>query len=388
MKILFVSAVLPYPLYSGGQIRIYNLLKRLAEKHEIHLYSFIRSDKEKEYLPKLSFCKKVVTIHRGHAWQPKYVFKTLTGSYPFLWNTYHNSEMQSLLSDEIVKGQYDLIHIEPGYVWPSIPTEHKIPIVIAEHNIEHEVYAGFAKQFSVAPLRPFMSLDVAKMAKWEQRSWQQSAGIVAVSEDDKKYISQYSGGKPVTVVPNGVDTKLFAFHPKKNFPEKGMIFLYVGNFLWMENRDAADHIVRDLWPAIKEKYPEATLRIVGKNAPAGQYFIGNVQNIQDELYNADIMLAPIRIGGGTKYKLLESMAAGLPVITSFTGAKGMAGADKKQFLLAESAADVLESIEYLRSDSQRRTLVQNARALVEKDYSWALIASSLDTVWQSAHAGK
>ena len=131
MKVLFVSAVLPYPLYSGGQIRIYNLLKRLAKKHEIHLYSFIRSEKEKEYVSNLSFCKTVTTVLRGRAWQPKYLLKTLTNPYPFLWNTYHNSEMLSLLSDEIAKGQYDLIHIEPGYVWPSIPTEHKIPIVIA-----------------------------------------------------------------------------------------------------------------------------------------------------------------------------------------------------------------------------------------------------------------
>ena len=131
MKVLFVSAVLPYPLYSGGQIRIYNLLKRLGKKHEIHLYSFIRSDKEKEYISELSFCKTVTTVLRGHAWRPNYLLKTITSSYPFLWNTYHNSDMLSFLSDEIAKGGYDCIHIEPGYVWPSIPTEHKIPIVIA-----------------------------------------------------------------------------------------------------------------------------------------------------------------------------------------------------------------------------------------------------------------
>ena len=140
MKILFVSAVLPYPLHSGGQIRIYNLLKRLVDTHEIHLYSFIRSETEKKYLPDLRFCKSVTTVLRGRVWQPKYIYKTLTGSLPLLWSSYHNSRMVGFLADEISLGNYDLIHIEPGYVWPSVPTQHRVPIVVAEHNIEHEVY--------------------------------------------------------------------------------------------------------------------------------------------------------------------------------------------------------------------------------------------------------
>ncbi len=368
MKILFVSAVLPYPLYSGGQIRIYNLLKRLVEKHEIHLYSFIRSDKEKEYLPKLSFCKKVVTVYRGHAWQPKYVLKTLTNPYPFLWNTYYNSEMLSLLSDEIAKGEYDLVHIEPGYVWPSIPTQHRVPIVIAEHNIEHEVYGAYAKQFSVQLLRPFMSLDVAKMAKWEQRSWQESAGIVAVSEDDKKYISQYSGGKPVTVVPNGVDIDTFDYKPKKH--TNVLTFLYVGNFKWMENKDAADNITQNYWPVIKEKHPLAVLRIVGQHAPDGP-----VTDIVSEFHKADVLLAPIRVGGGTKFKILESMAAGLPVITTTVGAQGL---PRENLWIADAPSQL--DIDAVLEDKLK---IKKARKLIESEYNWDIIAGKLDAVWNS-----
>lgn len=363
MKILFVSAVLPYPLHSGGQIRMYNLLKRLGKKHEISLYAFIRSEKEKQYIPQLSFCKKVVTILRGRAWQPKYLFKTIASSYPFLWNTYHNSHMLSLLSDEIAKGRYDLIHIEPGYVWPSLPAEHNIPIVIAEHNIEHEIYSAYAKQFSIPVLRPFMMLDVAKMKQWEKRIWSEATAVVAVSEEDKKVI-----GEKATVVPNGVDLPAFPFTPGKAHAHP--VFLYVGNFKWMENRDTADNIKKNYWPTIRKQYPHATLRIVGQGAPDGPF-----TSMQEELARADVMLAPIRIGGGTKFKILEAMASGVPVVTSTLGAAGL---DKNVLWIADSPRQL--DIPAVFAD---RTKIKNARQQIEGVYNWDIIAKKLDTVWNS-----
>jgi glycosyltransferase involved in cell wall biosynthesis len=275
-------------------------------------------------------------------------------------------------------GTYDLVHIEPGYVWPSVPTEHRIPIVVAEHNIEHTVYESFVKAFRIGILRPFLMRDVIKMNTWQRHVWERAARIITVSESDKTFIHQTN----VSVVPNGVDIKSFAFRPKKTMA-KNFTLLYVGNFRWMENRDAADHIIRDFWPAIHKVYPDARLRIVGKNAPKGEYFVGAVDTIQDELHSADIMIAPIRVGGGTKYKILEAMAAGLPVITSSLGIAGMHGEDKKHFLIAESATDVLESITSLSDNTIRLSLVTNARSLIEKEYSWDLIAQKLDSIWNS-----
>jgi len=365
MKILFVSAVLPYPLHSGGQIRIYNLLKRLGGSHEIHLYSFIRAESEKKYLPQLSFCTSVATVLRGRVWQPKYLLKTLTGSYPLLWSSYYNSDMLTALADEITVGNYDLIHIEPGYVWPSIPTEHRIPIVVAEHNIEHEVYRKYVDAFPVSFLKPFLSLDVSKMIAWEKRCWSKASAIVAVSESDKRFI-----GKPnVSVVSNGVDIEAYPFKPKKT---PGFRFLYTGNFRWMENRDAADYLRGTIWPVIKKQYPQATLRIVGKGAPDGA-----VERIQDELCDADIMIAPIRIGGGTKFKILEAMACGLPVVTTTIGAEGI---DTKALWIADTPEETMMRIHEIGKNKQKITY---GRSLVEREYNWDSIAKKLDHVWNS-----
>lgn len=396
MKILFVSAVLPYPLHSGGQIRIYNLLKRLSKHHEIHLYSFIRSDSEKEYIRHLSFCKKVIPIMRGRVWQPGYIFKSMTGAYPLLWESYHNSEMQSLLADEIIKGKYDLVHVEPGYVWPSIPTEGRVPIVVAEHNVEHEVYEAYIRQFPIMPLRPILSMDVAKMKFWEKRVWTESDAITMVSDRDKQMVSTLVDPQKISVVSNGVDLVDFAFRPKKNISKEKLTFLYVGNFAWMENKDAVEHLVADFWPAIVKRYPGAQLRIVGKNMPksfeklqsSGVHFLSSVDVITDELYAADIMLVPIRVGGGTKYKILEALSAGLPVIASTQGVVGMQVTGGKELLIADTIQDVLTNIETLTDSGKRLKLTQAARTCVEKNYSWDSIAETLNKVWQDTYAKK
>jgi polysaccharide biosynthesis protein PslH len=374
MKILFVSAVLPYPLVSGGQVRIYQLLKKLSKIHDITLYTFIRSEKEKEYTKELSFCKKVVTVMRGRAWQPRYLIQTLFSRFPFLYQTYNNSLMRTLLGEELQNG-YDLIHLEPGYVWLSLP-KTDTPVVVSEHNIEHDVYLKYVNHFKIPFFRPFLRLDVAKMNTWERHIWKLVRGVTAVSESDKTHMANVVGAGKVTVVPNGVDTA---------------VFLYVGAFSWIQNTDAASHLLIDIWPAIQAKYPEASLRIVGKNPPeklkkmarGNVEFAGFVQDIHAEYTSADIFLAPIRVGGGTKYKILESMASGLSVVTTEVGARGIENSNEALWI-SETPKEMLEAIgDIMHKD--RLEKLKKARRLVEQKYSWEHIAEILDSVWKSTY---
>lgn len=391
MNILFVSALMPYPLYSGGQVRIFNLLKRLSHQHRITLYAFIRDHKEEQYTKELSFCHKVEVVYRGHAWQMRYILSSL-GKYPFLLSTYSNGEMRQKLMTEIASQQYDLMHIEPWYVYPSLPSS-SLPLVVAEHNIEYSIYEQYVKSFSFVPLKPLLSWDVWKLRQWEETVWQKANHVVAVSEDEQQIISKKTE-TPVSVVANGVDVESFTFRPKRIDPGR-LRFLFVGYFGWLQNRDAVNYLLTSLWPRIITHFPDAQLTIVGKKMPqtlkravsaAGAVLLEEVPTIQEAFQAADIVLAPIRVGGGTKFKILEAMAAGVPVITTTIGAAGLNIQSEKELFIADSPEEQLNAIIRLVEDrSLQISITRAARKKVETTYAWDRIAKELSTVWEKTY---
>ena len=389
MNILFVSALLPYPLHSGGQVRMYNLLKALSKKHTITLFSFIRNDEERAYAKELSFISEVHMVMRGKGMQVKYLIGAL-GNYPLLLSTYDNRMMQEEIRKELSKKKYDLVHAEPFYIYPSLP-KLTLPLVVAEHNVEYAVYEKNARKLSISLLRPFAFLDAVKIKVWEEIIWQKAKKVIAVSDEDARAISKITN-KNTTVVPNGVDTKYFAYHAHV-FDIKKPSFLFVGNFLWAPNKEAVQQLLQLIWPAISAAFPNATLSIVGKHFPSSlrSFIVSSVKieeyvdDIRDAFVKADVLLAPMGIGGGTKFKLLEAMASGTLVITTKEGRMGLSGIDGKEFIEAENSTAFVAAVK--RVYGQQKNAIQmtkDARALVEKKYDWAEIAKKLDEVWKGA----
>lgn len=373
MNVLFVSAVLPYPLHSGGQIRIYNLIKRLSRRHRVTLASFIRGEEELQYKKELAFCESVHMVMRGRAWQPKYLMSAF-GKYPFLLATYDNSDMRKTLTDLLSTKRFDLLHAEPFYVWPSIP-EIRLPIVISEHNIEYAVYKRFTPWFA--------RLDTAKLAFWEHYIWNKAKTVTAVSEEDAAVIRKNIGDR-VTVVPNGVDLKIFRY--RKPVLSDSPTILFVGNFRWRPNREAARTLLADIWPKIKRVLPGATLWIVGKDMPKEfRQFAKAADDISKVYHDADVLVAPHEIAGGTKYKMLEAMATGLPIVTTRKGAAGLSMKAGVHYLEACGTQGFVDQIKRLSENTTlSETVTKNARELAETTYNWDDIAQKLEYVWKNA----
>ena len=390
MKVLFVSAVLPYPPKSGGQIRMYQLLKRMAKKHEITLVSFIRDDKERAYEKDLGFCKKVIMVMRGRGLRLSYLFRALTGKYPLLLATYDNETMKKTLTDLLTRETFELVHLEPFYDWPAIPKTH-VPVVVSEHNVEYEVYEYHARRFWMPALRPFLFLDAVKLRLWEHKVWANVAARTAVSPEDAAAMK--TAGE-VTVVPNGVDLKAFSYAPRAK-KAKGPAVLFVGDFRWFPNKDAAERLVSDIWPVIKKRFPGASFRIVGRHIPggiaaavrrAGGTVQSDVPDIAEEYRSADALIAPHAIGGGTKFKMLEAMASGLPVITTKEGMAGLAAVSGTHYLQAAAPRDYVAQLEKIWDNRKiRDTITAAARNLVETHYGWDAIARELDAVWKKTY---
>lgn len=389
MNILFISAVLPYPLYSGGQIRMYHLLKRLSKEHSITLLSFIRDKKENTYCKELSFLTHVKTVYRGKALQLKYLLGAL-GNYSWLLSTYNNNEMKRTINQELGTNNYDLVHIEPFYVYPSLP-ELSVPLVVSEHNVEYSVYEQFVRKFPLSFLRPFLFLDVVKTRIWEETVWKKANALIAVSQADKVVMESVRKNS-VAVVSNGVDCAQYRYM-KKAITTDNLRCLFIGDFAWMPNTEAVTVLLKFIWPAIIAAFPKATLTIVGKQFPKTlKSFVDNsitlVHQVSDirTVYDAhSILLAPMGIGGGTKFKLLEAMASGLVVMTTHEGRMGLGvepNVDLFEVQTKEEYASAIHTI--LKHPEKIVTMTKHARNVIEQQYNWDTIAKVLDKTWSEA----
>ena len=153
-------------------------------------------------------------------------------------------------------------------------------------------------------------------------------------------------------------------------------------------------LVGDIWNGIRAKYPDATLRIVGKNMPPalkknmmreGVVLLEDVEDIRLEYQKADALLAPIRIGGGTKFKILEAMASGLPVITTKKGIEGLHVENEKHLMAVDGLKDIVGAIDNVLQRKTRESMVDAARRKIEQEYSWKTIADKLLSAWQTAY---
>jgi len=395
MRILIVSSYLPYPLFSGGAVRLFNIIKELSKKHKITLVCEIRPNQTQEDVQKIKkFCEDIIVIPRKRQWSIENIIKTGFSYAPFLVVGHTLSDMKKNIVRLLSEKRFDLIHVETSYIIQNVPKTY-IPTVLVEHNIEYKVYERYMKS-SPWYLRPLLAVDIWKLRKWERNCWLKATKLVAVSDIEKSLMQR----SDVMVVPNGVDLKKFKIKPpavtKASVGKKEKRILFIGDFKWIQNRKAAEWILREIWPQIESriKNQESRIRlwIVGRKIPEYLKKIGSKAVIFDEnapdqtekIYaRAYALLAPITVGGGTSYKILESMASGTPVVTTRLGIEGLAALDKEA-LTGETACDLAEQTVSLLTDQELyKKISLAARMYVEKNFSWENIVTKLEYVYKS-----
>lgn len=390
MKILMLTPYLPYPLLTGGQTRSFNLIKRLsALGHEITLFCLVKSNQEKKYVGELEkYCKQVSVFNRSEKpWTFTNILKTGFSFYPFLvirnWAKGEREGIGKKLQEE----KFDLIHAETFYVMPHIP-KTTIPILLVEQTIEYLVYRHFADEFKIPFIKQLLYFDVFKMKYWELKYWQRAKKVVAMSEEDKKSMIFQLSGLDVDIVPNGVDSNFFA--QKKTEKSKDKIILYLGNFTWLQNREAVDILIEKVWPRIKEKIPEVKLWIIGKDAKdffakleSKEIRVEEVSDVREVYQKATVLVAPIYGGGGTRYKNFEAFASGLPVVTTSIGIRGTNVKDGEEVIIRDDPQDIADAvIELINNPVLYRKISNNAKKIVQENYDWDPIAQKLSDIYE------
>ncbi|MBI4089354.1 MAG: glycosyltransferase family 4 protein, partial [Candidatus Levybacteria bacterium] len=318
----------------------------------------------------------------------------------FLVTGHTNAQMKKEIQRELSENQFDLIHVETSYVIQNIP-QTNIPLVLVEHNIEYLVYKRFADN---APLvfRPLLYIDVLKLKLWEERMWRKATKLIAVSQTERKIMEKKR--KDVIVVSNGVDIDKFQISNRKSQISKEKKILFIGEFKWMQNRDAIEWILKEIWSKLRAEFiPPMTdkgtkLWIVGKHIPNKIKKLATDKNVifdehapvETELIyqQSDLLLAPIRVGGGTSYKILEAMASGVPVVTTTLG-NAINAKENSEILIANNPDRFVQKIiELFENKKLYNEIILNARKLVEEKFSWKKIAEDLNRVYEEMIIGR
>ena len=394
MKILMLTPYLPFPPSSGGQIRSFNLIKYLSKKHDITLFSLIKDEKERKNVSELEkYCKKVRVFRRSkNPWTARNILKTGFGAYPFLVIRNLVTQEKDAVAKELLREDYDLIHAETFYVMPHIP-ETNIPVLLVDQTIEYLVYKHFVDVQAPFFARPLLSIDVAKLKYWEKEYWKKADKVVAVSRDDKKVMRNLVPKLDVEIVPNGVN--LDFFKTKNSWKSMSPKILFVANFKWLQNIEAAEILVNKIFPMISSQHDKAKLWIVGQHIPeslksksSDKVIIDSLdeddeESIKNAYHEASVFVSPLKGPGGTRLKHFAAMASNLPLITTKVGAEGLGAKNGEHVIVRNSINGLAQAtVELLKNPKKAEKLAKNARILVVTKYSWTIMAKKLHKIYE------
>lgn len=396
MKILMLTPYLPYPPSSGGQIRSYNLIKHLSKKHEITLFSLIKHDEEKKYVSKLKeYCKDVHVFNRPEKpWTFKNILNTGLSLFPFLVIRNFSPTEKNAVMNILKNDKFDIIHAETFYVSPHIP-DTNIPIVLVDQTIEYQVYQHFVSSFKYKFLRPLLYIDVLKIKYWETYYWKRAARVVAVSDRDAKLMKSLVKNLDVSVVPNGVGEDLIEDVPT-HYSET---LLFLGNYAWLQNIEAANILAKKVFPLILEELPQAKLKIVGQNTDRiadletdnielVNLAVDDIEGVKKACRESGVLVSPLYGPGGTRLKILGAMAARLPVVTTNIGIEGIEAVNNESVLFGKKPKDLAElTVKLLKDRKLYNKIALNGRQLIEEKYTYEAIASKLDEVYREVSDG-
>ena len=311
-------------------------------------------------------------------------------AYPFLVTRNMPLSASRLIVKELSRQSYDLIHAETFYMMPNIPAT-KIPTLLVEQTIEYLGYQNYAQKSKLWPVKPLLYLDIAKIKYWEKYYWEKANRLVTMSDEDRQFIqSEIGNSQQIDVVANGVDMDYFKLTKIKR-PSNPTV-LFVGTFKWLPNADAVEFLVEKIWPLIIKQISNAKLHIVGFS-PSKKILSyakndsitvsGNISDIRDAYGQAHVLLAPVRSGKGTRYKVLEAMATGLPIVGTKLSVEGLPVKSGSDVLISDTDQGLAEkTIQLLKDRQLQEKLAQNGKKLVAQQFEWSIISKELDRIYK------
>jgi glycosyltransferase involved in cell wall biosynthesis len=395
MKVLILMPYTPVPANFGGAIRIYYLLKSLAHEHEVTVLAFGTPDRER--LIKEEFGRLVQDIHIiPEPWSRKYKRPGQLYSM-FTSKSYSNiccysNRMQEKIDELLLQGEYDVVHCE----FPCMgqyKLKNGVRKILDAHNVEYENFRRMWKKSRSSLRGWYYKKEYQKEFKEEVRALQAQDIIMATSKDDIEIIRKDVSGVPGFVVPNGVDTSFFT--PSQAKPEPYSI-VFTGMMGYTPNSDGMLWFLDDIFPLILEKIPQARVYIVGSRPPESLkkrqsdniIVTGFVDDVRPYVWKSSVFVVPLRMGSGTRLKVVEALAMKKPVVSTSIGCEGI-DVEHNRSILIEDYPEVFAErvVELLKNKQLRDRLTKEGYDLVTSKYDWSVVGETMLEVYKNFQIG-
>jgi polysaccharide biosynthesis protein PslH len=403
LRVAVLDEELPFPLTSGKRIRTFNLLSRLADRHRVTVLCHRNPDREESLAAQDAFrdrgietvvVDRAVPSKSGPGFYAR-LAKNLLSPLPYSVATHASPALAAAVRDFASDNEVDVWHCEwtPYAQVLRDALGNALPAArwtVMAHNVESLIWQRYAETEANPVKRWYVRGQWQKFERFERWAYAAATRPIAVSHDDARLMREQFGVAKAEVVENGVDVDYFK--PRRDVDRDPTRLLFLGSLDWRPNLDGVRLLLDDIFPQVREKAPHATLSLVGRRPPEwlraraaetpGVKVFADVPDVRPFLATCGMLVVPLRIGGGSRLKILEALATETPVVSTRVGAEGLQLTADRDLILTETLAEMPAAIlEAIRRPDDARETAENGRRRVLEQYSWVPLADQLDRVW-------
>lgn len=401
MRVLFIAPRLCAPADTGAKIRTLNIVKQIARICQVDFvsFSFEKDDvKHKAQLEQLGV--QVYLIGRERVSLIDVAQGVLLDARPFSAVKYDEESMRGMIRTLLMEKKYDLVHVDHVHMTHYRDCFSHLPCVVDEHNVEFKILERCADVEKSLVKKFLYTSQAAKMRDFEGFSVNRFSACTVVSSHDRKVLSDLTRRNfPIHVLPNGVDTSFFhqADYVKANgeLAEENAV-VFTGSMDWLPNNDAVIYFAKEILPLIWKSNPDVKFYVVGKSpseeinelAKKERLIVvtGRVDDVRSFIVRSKVFVVPIRIGGGTRLKILEAMSMEKSIVSTAVGAEGIAYHHGEDIMIADEPQAFANTVLSLMDDQKRRKRMGAlARDLVCRAYDWNIVGRKLVEIYEELH---
>lgn len=394
MNILVVDEEIPWPLNTGKRLRTYNLLQRLQKEHRI---TFLCYGDASAVLPECPNIRVIalpspILEQRGVRFYVSLLFNLMSPR-PYIVDRHYSKALADKAVSLAASGAFDLVHCEwTPYTENILPLFGKLPAVLSAHNVEAQIWERYYLTEANPAKKVYIYLQWQKLLRYEASAALRYTAVSTVSEPDRDVFMQQYQCRQVQVVPNGVDEQYFA--PVDSAVQPGSM-VFTGSMDWRPNQDGVRYFIEEVFPLIRSSIPHATFTVVGRKPPqwlidlaaatAGVTVTGTVDDVRPYIARSALYVVPLRVGGGSRLKILEAFAMNKIVLSTTVGAEGLAVDDGTTILLRDTAETMAATAcQVLNHQQEYVGLGIAGRELILRHYTWDAIARVMAQLWEQA----